>query len=132
VDKPDQQRDFFVSYTQADRAWAEWIAWQLEAERYTTVLQEWDFRPGENFVVRMRDALQGASRTIAVLSAGYLASNTGLTSGPRRSCTTPTAARGCCPCESRRASCRGYLPPWSTSTLWGSTGPPPGDGCWRV
>jgi hypothetical protein len=25
--------DFFVSYTNADRAWAEWIAWQLEAER---------------------------------------------------------------------------------------------------
>jgi hypothetical protein len=21
--------DFFVSYTSADRAWAEWIAWQL-------------------------------------------------------------------------------------------------------
>ena len=24
--------DFFVSYTSADRSWAEWIAWQLEAE----------------------------------------------------------------------------------------------------
>src|SRR5687767_803413 len=26
-----QSADFFVSYTSADRAWAEWIAWQLEA-----------------------------------------------------------------------------------------------------
>ena len=34
--------------------------------------------------------------------------NTGPTSGPRRSCTTPTVASGCCLCESRRASCRGY------------------------
>ena len=29
-----QAADFFVSYTSADRAWAEWIAWQLEAEGY--------------------------------------------------------------------------------------------------
>ena len=35
--------DFFVSYTSADRAWAEWIAWQLEAEGYTVVVQAWDF-----------------------------------------------------------------------------------------
>jgi hypothetical protein len=40
------RRDFFISYTQADRAWAEWIAWQLEEARYTTVLQAWDFAPG--------------------------------------------------------------------------------------
>jgi hypothetical protein len=25
-----QAVDFFVSYTSADRAWAEWIAWQLQ------------------------------------------------------------------------------------------------------
>src|SRR5258706_7234650 len=24
----DAQKDFFVSYNKADRAWAEWIAWQ--------------------------------------------------------------------------------------------------------
>jgi tetratricopeptide (TPR) repeat protein len=67
-------RDFFISYTEADRPWAEWIAWQLEGRRYTTVLQAWDFHPGENFVARMRDALEGADRTVAVLSAAYLAS----------------------------------------------------------
>jgi hypothetical protein len=33
---PAQQREFFVSYTQADRAWAEWLAWELEAASYTT------------------------------------------------------------------------------------------------
>jgi hypothetical protein len=66
---PSAQVDFFISYTAADRAWAEWIAWQLETERYTTVLQAWDFAPGENFVVRMRDALETAERTLAVVSA---------------------------------------------------------------
>jgi hypothetical protein len=68
------QRDFFISYTSADRAWAEWVAWQLEDDGYSTVLRAWDFRPGDNFVVRMRDALEQADRTIALLSAAYLAS----------------------------------------------------------
>jgi hypothetical protein len=27
---PPSQVDYFISYTAADRAWAEWIAWQLE------------------------------------------------------------------------------------------------------
>lgn len=40
-------QDFFVSYTQADRQWAEWIAWELEEVGFTTVLQAWDFPPGE-------------------------------------------------------------------------------------
>jgi tetratricopeptide (TPR) repeat protein len=71
---PQDRFDFFISYTAADRAWAEWIAWQLEAARYNTVLQAWDFAPGENFVVRMRDALEQADRTIALLSEAYLAS----------------------------------------------------------
>jgi hypothetical protein len=35
-------RDFFISYTQVNRSWAEWIAVQLEAAGYTTVLQAWD------------------------------------------------------------------------------------------
>jgi tetratricopeptide (TPR) repeat protein len=70
----DQQRDFFVSYTSTDGAWAEWIAWQLEEAGYSTVLQAWDFAPGDNFVVRMREALEQADRTIALLSQAYLAS----------------------------------------------------------
>jgi phage replication-related protein YjqB (UPF0714/DUF867 family) len=40
-------RDFFISYTGVNRPWAEWIAVQLEAAGYTTVLQAWDVnRPG--------------------------------------------------------------------------------------
>lgn len=38
-----QAADFFVSYTSTDRTWAEWIAWQLEAEDYQVVVQAWDF-----------------------------------------------------------------------------------------
>jgi TIR domain len=43
-------KNFYVSYTGADQAWAEWIAETLEQDGYSTVLQVWDFRPGENFV----------------------------------------------------------------------------------
>jgi hypothetical protein len=69
--------DFFISYTAADRAWAEWIAWQLEAGGFTTVLQAWDFRPGTDFVHQMQQAVQQADRTIAVLSPTYFGSQLG-------------------------------------------------------
>jgi hypothetical protein len=74
VDK-DGTKDFFISYNRADREWAEWIAWQLEAEGYTTVLQAWDFLPGSNFVLDMDKAAGQAQRTIAVLSPDYFTSN---------------------------------------------------------
>jgi hypothetical protein len=40
--------DFFVSYTQADKAWAEWIAWELEEHGERVLIQAWDFVPGSN------------------------------------------------------------------------------------
>jgi TIR domain len=74
VDKPDQQRDFFVSYTQADRAWAEWLAWELETAGYTTVLQAWDMPAGTAFVHAMDQAVQATRHTLLVLSPAYLRS----------------------------------------------------------
>ncbi len=66
-------KDFFISYNKADLAWAEWIAWQLEDVGFTTIIQEWDFLAGSNFVVNMQKAAAEATRTIAVLSPDYLA-----------------------------------------------------------
>ncbi|MGI9099207.1 MAG: TIR domain-containing protein [Solirubrobacteraceae bacterium] len=66
--------DFFVSYTASDRAWAEWIAWELEDAGYRVVIQAWDFRPGSDFVAAMRKAAAECRRTLAVLSAEYLRS----------------------------------------------------------
>jgi hypothetical protein len=66
-------KDFFISYTRVDRAWAEWIAWHLEAAGYTTILDVWDFRPGGNFVLAMQEAAATAICTLAVLSPDYLA-----------------------------------------------------------
>jgi hypothetical protein len=69
-----QGQDFFISYTGVNRPWAEWIAVQLEAAGYTTVLQAWDFRPGSDFLHQMQQATTSAGRTIAVLSPAYFGS----------------------------------------------------------
>jgi hypothetical protein len=69
--------DFFISYTQADRAWAEWIAWVLEEEGRKVLVQAWDFVPGTNWVQRMQDGVARSERTIAVLSPDYLESEYG-------------------------------------------------------
>jgi tetratricopeptide (TPR) repeat protein len=66
--------DFFISYTGADQAWAEWIAEQLETAGYTIVLQVWDFRPGSDFLHQMQQAASSAQRTVAVLSPAYFGS----------------------------------------------------------
>src|SRR3712207_5643175 len=44
VDASDGKRDFFVSFNQADHAWATWIAWVLEEACYSVFFQDWDFR----------------------------------------------------------------------------------------
>jgi hypothetical protein len=62
---------FFVSYTGADRAWAEWIAWQLEATGYTVTIQVWDSRPGNDFVAWMDRSIRAAERIVVVLTPAY-------------------------------------------------------------
>ncbi len=69
------KKDFFISYNKADRAWAEWIAWQLEEKgKYTVTIQAWDFGPACNFVLEMDRAIQECERVLAVLSPDYLTS----------------------------------------------------------
>ncbi|MEW2477919.1 FxSxx-COOH system tetratricopeptide repeat protein [Micromonospora gifhornensis] len=66
--------DFFISYTGVDAAWAEWVAVELEAAGYSTVLQAWDFTPGTDFLHKMQEATTSARRTVAVLSPDYFSS----------------------------------------------------------
>jgi hypothetical protein len=67
-----ERREFFVSYTAADREWAEWIAWQLEDAGYSVLLRAWDMVTGSNWLRMMNQATRFAERTVAVLSAAYL------------------------------------------------------------
>lgn len=63
---------FFISYSPADEQWAEWIAWQLEAAGYTTLVQAWDFQAGRIFALELDAALRQAERVLALLSPDYL------------------------------------------------------------
>ncbi len=66
--------DFFISYTSADRPWAEWIAWTLEEAGYSVRVQAWDFGAGSNFALAMHGASLASRHTVAVLSPAFLES----------------------------------------------------------
>ena len=66
------KRNFFVSYTETDRQWALWVAWQLEQLGYTTFIHERDVRPGNDFLHEMQRALQRCDHVLALLSPDYL------------------------------------------------------------
>ena len=72
MSEPPETRDFFVSYTGADKAWAEWIAWAIEEAGYSVWFDRWDFKG--NFVLEMDRAHTKSRRTIAVLSPAYFES----------------------------------------------------------
>ncbi|MGH4027070.1 MAG: TIR domain-containing protein, partial [Pseudonocardiaceae bacterium] len=77
TDNTNRPIDFFVSYSPADERWATWIAWELEAAGYSTMLQAWDFVPGTNFIDFMDRGVSEAAAVISVLSRNYLASRYG-------------------------------------------------------
>ena len=68
-------KDFFISYNWHDKSWAEWIAQTLKNAGYTVMIQSSDMLPGSNFVLEMQRATVECERTVAVLSADWLASS---------------------------------------------------------
>jgi len=73
ADPPEEARwDFFVSYTQTDHVWAEWIAWQLHDAGYQVLIQAWYTVAGSNWVVQLQEGILRSERTVAVLSEDYL------------------------------------------------------------
>ncbi len=69
--------EIFISYSPADERWATWMAWELEAEGYRTMLQAWDFVPGTNFIDFMDRGLSQAAVVVAVLTRRYVGSTYG-------------------------------------------------------
>ena len=63
--------DFFISHAGRDRAWAEWVAWQLVEAGYTVEIDLWDWAAGENFIGKMSDALDRAKQVVALFSSSY-------------------------------------------------------------
>lgn len=65
-------KDFFVSYTGRDSIYAVWIAYMLEKMGYSTVIQAWDFKPGDNLVAKINESLIDCDKLVIILSDSYL------------------------------------------------------------
>ncbi|MBL7261349.1 FxSxx-COOH system tetratricopeptide repeat protein [Paractinoplanes lichenicola] len=65
--------DVFVSYAGPDRPWANWAAQQLTRAGMSVELTAWDWSAGDNFVLRMNDALGRADCVLALYSMAYFA-----------------------------------------------------------
>ncbi|MFI9835240.1 FxSxx-COOH system tetratricopeptide repeat protein [Streptomyces sp. NPDC051913] len=61
---------WFISHAGADRAWAEWIAWQLLDAGHEVELDCWDWGAGDNFILKMNAALE-QGRMLALFSPAY-------------------------------------------------------------
>jgi tetratricopeptide (TPR) repeat protein len=61
----------FISHAGRDLAWAEWVAQRLLEAGYDVELDAWHWDVGQNFMVRMNDAMQRAHRVVALLSTAY-------------------------------------------------------------
>ncbi|WP_322762248.1 KGGVGR-motif variant AAA ATPase [Frankia sp. Cr2] len=66
--------DFFISYAEKDRDWAEWVAFQLEDAGYRVLIQTWDLIPGSNWMIALDHAFRSSRRILAIVSRAYLAS----------------------------------------------------------
>src|ERR1700728_969716 len=72
-DAEPEKVDFFISRAGEDAEKALWISNTLEAQGYTTIIQDKDIRPGQSFLYEMDSALKRARHIIAVLSPSYVA-----------------------------------------------------------
>ncbi len=102
--------DFFISYNKADKSWAEWVARILIENNYSIIIQEWDFRPGNSFVVCMDNALKESNVLISVLSPDYLESEYCQAEWTSKFCEDPTGAqRKIIPIRVRETAISGLL-----------------------
>ncbi|WP_327722148.1 FxSxx-COOH system tetratricopeptide repeat protein [Streptomyces sp. NBC_00490] len=63
-------RQWFISHAGADRAWAEWVGWQLLDAGHQVELDYWHWGAGDNFVMKMNAALE-RGRLLALFSPAY-------------------------------------------------------------
>ncbi|WUE87832.1 FxSxx-COOH system tetratricopeptide repeat protein [Streptomyces sp. NBC_00490] len=63
-------RRWFISHAGADRAWAEWVGWQLLDAGHEIELDYWDWGAGDNFILKMNAALE-RGRLLALFSPAY-------------------------------------------------------------
>jgi len=64
--------DVFISYTSADQAWAEWIAWVLEENGYTASAESFEAGQSRNFGQVIQRKIRQYRRVLLVLSETFL------------------------------------------------------------
>jgi tetratricopeptide (TPR) repeat protein len=60
-----------VSYTSSDRAWAQWIGWQLQEAGHEPFIHDWEIGAGENIAGWMEQCFKEADRLIGIFSDAY-------------------------------------------------------------
>ena len=75
MSKKEPRPSAFVSYTQPDEAWAEWVRGALEDVGFSAKMQSWDSRAGENFVLWIGRQLSDARWAVCLYSSAYFASH---------------------------------------------------------
>jgi len=66
--------NFYISYSQVDKQWAEWISSFLEQEGYSTFWRNRDLKVGDNFVSIIQEYMEKADKLITVFSPSYFSS----------------------------------------------------------
>jgi TIR domain len=64
--------DIFISYTLSDRAWAFWIARELEALGHVSHIHEWEIKSGDGIYAWMEQRHHAADHVLCVISDEYL------------------------------------------------------------
>ncbi len=68
----DQRQDFFISFSNDDRIWAEWITWQLKSAHILAKIPNVDLQAEKNFAQTIPDILTHYKRILVILSLNYL------------------------------------------------------------
>ena len=69
-ERDDAGERFVLSYAAADRAWAEWVAWQLKDAGYTVMLDVWSWEAGSSFHSLLTQ-FGDSDVVVALFSAAY-------------------------------------------------------------
>ncbi len=64
--------EVFVSYTNDDRKWAEWIARELQRLGHKPLVHDWEIGAGGNILKWMEESHDRADHVLLVISAAYL------------------------------------------------------------
>ncbi|MFF5038605.1 FxSxx-COOH system tetratricopeptide repeat protein [Streptomyces nigra] len=68
--RADTAERFLLSYAAADRAWAEWVAWQLKDAGYTVMLDVWSWEAGSTIPSRLTQ-FGDSDVVVVLLSTAY-------------------------------------------------------------